>query len=1796
MSSSRSGNRSNLTRGQRLLWAGQQLHPETPLYNMAFSFEIAGAIDEEAFVDAFGRLVAESESLRTVIDVEGGEPWQRVIEKADFRLPVLDLSPTEYAQWSRERCESRLKLDRQTFDAALVRLGPKNYAWYLCQHHTVTDAWSMAVLYDRMRRLYEGRRRGAEVAAATLSPYSDYVEFERGQPPDRTAEQHWSRYRLRPDPAPTLYGRRSVRGSTANERVSCLLGVERSQRLRRLAARPEIRAFTADLSLFRLMLTAVFAYLHRVSGQNAITLGAPAHNRVAQRFRQTDGLFTEIFPLGVAMDADETLASLHGKVCEETDAFLRAVRPGDGDAAMNRGASVVVNYLRAEFGPIDGLPVETRWLHPGHVDAQHQLRLQVHDFHGSGELTLDFDMSCDVFDERLRGAAPKHFVRVLDAMLADWDGRVDAVDLLAAAERTEVQRLCHGAETGSLADVVAAFEARVAETPDAVAVNWGGQSWSYQELDRRASAIASGLEPGSVVGLAVRRSAAAVAAILGVLKAGAAYVPIDPSWPRGRSEFVARDAGCSAVLDDAAVDDLLKRDISCSAGQTVPGDRLAYILYTSGSTGRPKGVTIERGALASYVNWAAKHYSAGRRLTFPLFSPLAFDLTVTSIFVPLVSGGSIVVYPESGDDADLAVLNVFAENRVDIVKLTPSHLAALQEQGLSGSRVRQLILGGEELTTALARRIRERLSEVRIHNEYGPTEATVGCIVHEYDPERDHDAAVPIGRPIAGVRAYVLDQQGRPLPFGVAGDLWIGGPGLARGYANLPELTRERFAANDHLGEARLYRTGDRARLRPDGVFEYLGRVDDQVKIRGARVELGEIEAVLATHPGVTAAATALVTRAVESASAGEDRVYCSRCGLSSEFPGVSFDAERVCNHCRAFERYGDKSRVYFKSMAELEAVFRERPSAGRYDCIALLSGGKDSTYMLCRLVDMGLRVLAFTLDNGFLSEQAKANIRRVCRTLGVEHVFGSTPAMNEIFVDSLERHANVCNGCFKTIYTLSLKLAREKGIPQIVTGLSRGQFFETRLTEDLFTNLTVSVEQIDANTLEARKAYHRIDDAVNRRLDVSIFDDDTIFSEVRFVDFYRYCDVELDEMLAYLDRRVPWVRPTDTGRSTNCLINDVGIYVHRRKLGFHNYALPYSWDVRMGHKTREAALAELDDEIDPGEVQRILDQIGFPEDITAMEGRTRLVGYYTGPSEIEPGELRRYLSERLPAVMIPARFMRLEELPLTANGKVDRSALPDPEVGRPAVNTAFQEPSSDTEQTLAHIWAEALGVERVGVRDDFLELGGDSIGAIQIVARARRAGLTFTLAEFLEALTIERLASVCRDASVSAERVSGPQALTPAQQWFFEEQPNPRRLLHLVKIAPRDPIDAERLLSALTALTDHHEALRQRFYQEDGAWRSVVEERAPVLDLQLLDSDDELRREFDLSQPPLLRAALIDSELVLAAHHLITDAVSWSILIDDLAHLYEQLERSEAPRLPPAGTSLKRWTESLVEDLDRVAVRERAVWLSEVRGGSSPSRPAGGIESLHTRVPDEQSETLLREAPGWRVGVDEFLAAALVRAWRDWSGEQDVRLVLESHGRESSDPSQDVTRTVGWFTSLYPVTFRGPDDASPGALVRDVKERLRRIAHGGRGYGVLRYLDPVRDRREELRFDAGERVLFNYLGRLDRAGERSQAFALAAPIELDRGPGARLPFFLEANAAVVNGTIGVEWTFDRARLDRAAIEALSRCFLDSFQVLMKACARPETETVSAADFPLANLNQAGLGKLAALLGSKDGG
>ena len=1360
---------SNLTRSQLLFWVGQQLNPDAPLYNMALAFHISGKIYPDHFQNAFQRVVDDSDVLRTIFNDDAGVPLQNVVPKLSYQVTFLDWSgdhraKSAFADWALKRTQQSFNLSVCLFDCVLIKISDEHFVWYFNQHHLVTDAWSVSVLYKAVSKAYQVLVEDSATPERSIHPFKKFIEHEHR---NRTNDVnvYWQKRSKELPVPPSLYGRSESFNATRSERISLALGAERSAQLRRIAAQPDVRSWTEDLSLFNIFATILFSYLHRVSGQADLAIGCPAHNRATAEFKETPGLFIEILPLITTIDPADTFTTLLKKVRGDTNDFLRYAQAGASAPELSRGFNVILNYIHAAFGKFAGLPASAEWIHSGHCDPRHHLRLQIHDFDSSGNIQLHFDLNCEVFNESLRTRVPNHFLNLLDAFIVDRNQNLGKPSILTQDEFELLGINPFSTTKVAAHHVLQLIDKQVVQNGSRAAMRFKHDIFDYEYLESWSNRVANflierGVGKGQRIGIFLKRSPELITSILAVWKTGAAYVPVAVDYPAERIRHILRDAGVTLVLTQselsANIADLDIESVCLSEEKhrikeypethpqiLVQPQSTAYVMFTSGSTGNPKGVIISHVALANYIEWAASYYQIPEHPSMPLFTSIGFDLTVTSMFLPLVLGGTIVIYEEDQAGPDLSLLQVVDENAVDILKLTPAHLLLLKDRVVSDQRLKTMIVGGDDLKRGLAESIWTSYNkDLFLYNEYGPTEATVGCVVHKFNPDAETGRSVPIGTPISNMQAYVLDAFLNLVPRGVTGELYVAGIGLADGYWNQDELTRERFVSNPFQEGSLMYRTGDLARMNDGDELEYLGRVDQQLKIGGIRVEPAEIESAIAAHPMIRECVVVLQQRKIMAPASQEKN--CTRCGLTSRYPQVEFDQHGVCNLCRAYDTYEQKAKQYFKTMDDLRNLFLSAKGVEKreYDCLVLLSGGKDSTYVLARLAEMGLNVLAFTLDNGYISDGAKENIRKVVEALGVDHMYGRTSAMNAIFVDSLKRHHNVCDGCFKTIYTLSTQVALEKRIPFIVTGLSRGQFFETRLTEELFRTRNIDNAAIDKTILDARKAYHRVDDAVRQHLDVSIFEKDDVFEKVQFVDFYRYCDVSLDEMLTYLNRRLPWVRPSDTGRSTNCLINKVGIFIHKKEKGYSNYAFPYSWDVRVGHKVRDAALAEIEEEINEKEVRQILDEIGYSDTSGDRHDERQLVAYYEADVDVSSESIVAFLSQRLPHYMIPVKFLRMESLPRTPNGKLDRKALALREPENP-VATSYEAPRNEIEELLAKLWGEVLYIDRVGIHDNFLSLGGYSLAAIRLMSRINETfDLQLPVTKIFEYPTVSGLAS----------------------------------------------------------------------------------------------------------------------------------------------------------------------------------------------------------------------------------------------------------------------------------------------------------------------------------------------------------------------------------------------------------------------------------------------------------------------
>ena len=1298
---------------------------------------------------------------------------------------------------------------------------------------------------------------------------------------------------------------------------------------------------SSELSLYLILLTALKTVLYRYSRQKDYIVGSPVYQPTAATTAPSNNLVLIRTHIVGNLSFKELLLQVKDKT-------LKAYEQQD--------------YPFAEL--VKSLNVKDKNRFP-RIKC---LLQNIHEIDSVANTAQDITVICHYTDATIRGQInynatalekefieqfAQHFLNILTSAVANIDTPIAQLKLLSHAEEEQLLIEFNNTATKYFPEptVVSLFEEQVVKAPEAIAIVFADQQFSYRTLNQRANQLAHYLNtlqvgPEVLVGIYLERSPEMIIGLLGILKAGGAYLPLDLNYPVARLMSVLADAEVGYVLTQSSLVEQLSNstaqlvclDVEETFSQfsvenplnKVMPENLAYVIYTSGSTGQPKGVMVEHQGLVNYGLWAKKQYLQEQLLDFPLFSSLAFDLTVTSIYVPLIAGSRIVIYGEKYHKRDLAILQVIEDNLVDIIKLTPSHLALITDMNLSNSRLKKFIVGGEDFKTNLAKATYDAFGgQVEIYNEYGPTETVVGCMIYQFDPAKDEDTSVPIGKPIDNVQIYLLDEALNPVPLGVKGEIYVAGNGVAKGYLNRPELTAEKFVANPFRVGAKMYRTGDLGRWPLAKSMQFLGRTDDQVKIRGHRIELGEVEAALSTHQDVHECVVNISQSEKQLAKQpviATEISYCTRCGLPSNYPGTTFNAEGVCNFCLEFEVYKDKSLQYFKTMADLQNIFAQYQSTktSPYDCLLLFSGGKDSTYALYQLVNMGLKVLAYTFDNSYISASAKANIQRVVDELKVEHLFGTIPQTKAVFVDSLKRYSNVCNLCFKTVYTCSMKLAYEQGIKYIVTGLSRGQIFETRLGE-LFKNKNLDIEQIDKTVLAARKVYHRMDDMVSRTLNANLFKKDTLFEAVQFIDFYRYCDVTREEILQFLDKHVSWIMPTEMGGcSTNCLINDVGIYIHNKERGFHNYALPNSWEVRLGHRTREAAIREIDEGVDIHSVKKILDEIEYDEDLRETAGES-LVAYYVSPKELAATDLKEHLAKQLPDYMIPAHFVQMEKIPLTSNGKVDRSALPKPQ--RPALESALVDPRTPRENAIADIWREVLNLEQVGIDDNFFELGGHSLLATRIISRlGELSQVDLSLTTLFDHPTIATLATHI-DSLVPSSTANLPaiplvaattsvQSLSLNQQrfWLFE-QFHPQTPTYHFPLAFQlsGTLQLAALEQALTEIVRRHTILRTTFdLDTDGTPCQRITPAQPltikVIATSAKSLDDltphlleEIQRPFDLTQEHSLRVNLFPLEqpeeqiLILLFHHLITDGWSIGLFIKELATLYAKYLANEA-------------------------------------------------------------------------------------------------------------------------------------------------------------------------------------------------------------------------------------------------------------------------------------------------------------
>jgi amino acid adenylation domain-containing protein len=892
-----------LSGGQQALWFLHQLAPASAAYHVPVAVRVRAALDVEALRRAFEALVARHPALRTTFALTPSGPVQRIHEALPLDFETVDAQGCDDAAL-RERlsAEARRPFDLEAGPLLRVRLysrAPDDHALLLAMHHIVTDFGSLAIIAEELETLYPALRAGKNLALPR--PARSYADFARWQaellasPRGVALERYWREQLAGPPPVLELPTDRP------RPPVQTYVGRVHTERLEPgLTAGLKLLAREQGATLNMLLQAAFQVLLHRYTGQEDFTVGVVSAGRHRAELATIAGYFVN--PLVVrtrpsaAQAFTDYLASTRRTVLEalehQDQPFnvlvdkLQPVRDHSRSPLFQvmfvyqraarldeRGLTAFALDLPGARAELAGLPLESLPL--DHGGAQFDLTLTMGE--ASGELVASFEYNTDLFDAATIARMTGHLRTLLTGLVADPRRALAELPLLPEAEQQQLLAMQSGPRVsldGAL--LPQRFAAQAARTPDAWAVMFRDEQLTYRELHQRAGLLAAwlreqGVKPGMVVGLCLERSVEMVAAVLAVLSTGAAYVPIDPAYPVERLTFILSDAGTPLLLTQSWLHGQLAshvdggpvrvvsldKDLDWSAAASAPvpepvavrPEDLACLVYTSGSTGQPKGVMLEHGGLANLVRSFVESYAPGVADRMLPLTSVASASFVGEVLPPLCTGAALVL-PTEGEvlDAEL-LLGLIARHTISIVSTVPAVIAGLNARKDTLPPVRLVLSGGEAL---VAGDVEALLDTTTVVNGYGLTETTVCTTYHHLRPEDLKGRAwMPIGRPIINTDVYVLDARRQPLPVGCAGELYVGGTGVARGYWRRPELTAERFVANPFRPGERMYRTGDVARWLPDGVLEYLHRADDQVKIRGFRIELGEVEAAVRRHPAV---------------------------------------------------------------------------------------------------------------------------------------------------------------------------------------------------------------------------------------------------------------------------------------------------------------------------------------------------------------------------------------------------------------------------------------------------------------------------------------------------------------------------------------------------------------------------------------------------------------------------------------------------------------------------------------------------------------------------------------------------------------------------------------------------------------------------------------------------------------------------------------------------------------------------------------------------------------------------------
>jgi amino acid adenylation domain-containing protein/natural product biosynthesis luciferase-like monooxygenase protein len=1849
---------------QERLWLVDRILPDQAAYNDSMLLSVAGDVDGAMIAAALEQISARHDALRMTFEEHNGRVQARFNQQVALDFSVQDLrgvpqSERVDAALTTARDQARLPFDLERgplLRARLLRLEDNHHYLLVTVHHIVCDGWSLSIMLNEFSVLLSGA--GQSLPPVTFS-FREHIDTERRR---LTAERrtvlidYWTR-QLDDLPAPLELPLDFARSKAETFRGAIASSVVPSALLARLDA----FAVTESVSSYMVLMAAVTAVLGRISNRRDIVLGTDVANRFSVASAGTVGLFVNQMVLRTRLTAAQSFREL---VHTERSTILDALDHSD----------LPFNELVDELSPARDLSRNPLF----QVAFTYQEPMNYSRLGGAGptlqRIPLDIGISRvdleinatrnddgllieAIFNDRLqRRESIEQLLSAIEVFLEQAlqtpDAALQDIELLTPLDRQVLEAglgsftVDYGLQSPS--QMLRTWAER---TPDAIALSGQEGTYTYRQLSERVDALARGLagqgiQRGSLVATCLQRDASLAVAMLALWQLGAVYLPIDPDHPASRSVQVLRKSQAKVVLTSAALQAhtgalawkgrLLVLEHCLIQGDSLPlaqglQREPAYVLFTSGSTGAPKGAIVLHEGMINHLGAKIVDLELGTRDRLAQTAPQTFDISIWQYIAPLMMGGAVhILDDETVRDPGL-LLQACETRQITVLESVPSFLELLvglarRRDTPSFTTLRVMLSTGEALPVMLCRRWFALFPDIALLNAYGPTECSDDVTHHLMTQAPAQElACIAIGRPIANVRLYVLDDADRLCAPGAVGQLCVAGIAVGGGYLNDAQVTERAFVSDPFAPDCgtQMYRTGDLARWTPDGLLEYLGRIDNQVKIRGCRIELGEIETFLDQDPLVKQSVVTVVD------DDQERKRLVAYVAPDWSYVESTLDQEMQSGRqqeWRSVYNYFYENEVAGAIQGPVDPTFETTGWNNSFTGLAIPSVemrdwldqalGRMQVFKPKRVLEIGcgtgmvLFGLAGACERYVGLDFSEPVVQRLGGLLATLRPDWHHVRLEHLAADEL---AQLDEGDFDLIVLNS-----------VVQYLPSSAYLINVLREALGKLSTGGRIYLgDLRSLELQEVFHTAmaaNDAADYPLDQlparassAIAHDKELFLASGF-----FARLMADEVFAL---RAPGLL---TWLKSGVFDNELTVYRFDAALTFDvDDALvgePLPWravegdihalEQRLQHlgrnslritgvpnrrldRDRQLAARIVGDTTAPQDApaldlfQQIAGRHGLVLQSRFIEGKPFLLDLLfqpalagwpaslgRGPGSNEPlrnramqpimQRLRDRIGEHLPDFMVPHSITVLDHLPLTLNGKIDRKALPKPLFGGVDAPLHDTQPRTRAEEVLSRIWQKVLGLSCVGLRDNFFSLGGDSILAIQIVSAATREGMLLSPKQVFQNQTIAELAAVANAVrNASEERAAdGSCPLAPIQAEFLERDlPLPQHWNQSILFGAEQTLDELQVHSALDKVTQCHDALRLRFRQRsDGSWQQHYVSGGATFELRVLLPKEnlaqvggELNAGLSLEHGPLLRVALqtgAQPRVLLIAHHLIIDGVSWRILLDDLDRA---LANPQSWQPDARSASYRTWVERLICVAESRSLRgDFPYWMEQSRLG--PAHPVAGAvtgaacatQVLGGPLSEALSSRLLQVGPGAR--IEEVLLTALVLVLRKISGWSDVVLASETHGRDLFD-DLDVSRTLGWFTTHFAVRLRLPRDGDTADALGAISGQLRRARSLAASYGILRTYDPDPELRTSLADQPAPELAFTYFGRTHDAGEGSRLWRTEGESGAVRASANGSETALEVSAVFIGQRLSVFWTVELSRLDPQYVVGIQQAF-----------------------------------------------